>query len=184
MLVAAAEIDPIGLDPHNSSNFSSAQAYDHIYESLTTYDEKTNIVPCLATSWEITNGGKTYTFKLRPNVKFHNGQTMTAKDVVASMKQYVGNKASRGLLAQADQEVKIIDPLTVQMNLDARIRSSARSRNQRRIIKGLAEQENLKIKGSDGPFKLVRPGDRIVYARHTDYWDKSLPYLDEMTSKC
>ena len=57
-LTAAAEIDPIGLDPHNSSNFSSAQAYDHIYESLTSYDEKTNIVPCLATSWEVTNGGR------------------------------------------------------------------------------------------------------------------------------
>jgi ABC-type transport system substrate-binding protein len=51
-LVAAAEIDPIGLDPHNSSNFSACQAYDHFYESLTSYDEKTNIVPCLATSWE------------------------------------------------------------------------------------------------------------------------------------
>ena len=61
-LVAAAEIDPVSLDPHTNSNFSAVQAYDHIYESLTTYDEKTNIIPALAQSWEITNGGKTYTF--------------------------------------------------------------------------------------------------------------------------
>ena len=93
-LVAAAEIDPIGLDPHNSSNFSSAQAYDHIYESLTTYDEKTNIIPCLATSWEITNDGKTYTFKLRPNVKFHNGQTMTADDVKYSIERVLDPKTA------------------------------------------------------------------------------------------
>src|SRR5262245_22434628 len=63
-LVAAAEIDPIALDPHTGSNFSSVQAYDHMYESLTMYDEKTNIVPALALSWELSNGGKTYTFKL------------------------------------------------------------------------------------------------------------------------
>ena len=52
-------------------------------------------MPCLATSWEVTNGGKTYTFKLRPNVKFHNGQTMTADDVKYSIERVLTRRRRR-----------------------------------------------------------------------------------------
>jgi peptide/nickel transport system substrate-binding protein len=119
-LVAAAEIDPIALDPHTGSNFSSVQAYDHVYESLTMYDEKTNVVPCLAQSWEITNGGKTYTFKLRPNVKFHNGQPMTGEDVKYSIDRVLDPKTASPWRSWLDsiKEIKVVDPGTVQMSLD------------------------------------------------------------------
>jgi peptide/nickel transport system substrate-binding protein len=190
-LVAAAEIDPISLDPHTNSNFSAIQAFDHVYESLTAYDEKTNIVPALAQSWEITNGGKTYTFKLRPNVKFHNGQPMTAEDVKYSIDRVLDPKTASPWRSWLDaiKEIKVLDPLTVQMNLDAPyplLGSFAGMRAAGIIPKGLAEKENLKIKGiGTGPFKLVEyvPQDRIVYARNPDYWDKPLPYLDGMVFK-
>ena len=48
MLIAAQEVDPVQLDPYASSNFSALQAYEFIYESLTGYDEKTQIIPALA----------------------------------------------------------------------------------------------------------------------------------------
>jgi ABC-type transport system substrate-binding protein len=190
-LVAAAEIDPVAIDPHTGSNFSSVQAYDHMYESLTMYDEKTNIVPALATSWEITNGGKTYTFKLRPNVKFHNGQVMNAEDVKYSIDRVLDPKTASPWVSwlNAIKEIKVADPLTVQMNLDAPyplLGSFAGMRAAGIIPKGLAEKENLKIKGiGTGPFKLIEyvPQDRIVYARHADYWDKPFPYLDGMVFK-
>jgi peptide/nickel transport system substrate-binding protein len=190
-LIAAAEIDPISLDPHTNSNFSAMQAYDHLYESLTMYDEKTNVVPALAQSWELTNNGKTYTFKLRPNVKFHNGQAMTAEDVKYSIDRVLDPKTAspwRSWLASI-KEIKVVDPLTVQMNLDAPyplLGSFAGMRAAAIIPKGLAERENLKIKGiGTGPFKLAEyvPQDRIVYARNPDYWDKPLPYLDGMVFK-
>ena len=189
-LTAAAEIDPIGLDPHNSSNFSSAQAYDHIYESLTSYDEKTNIVPCLATSWEVTNGGKTYTFKLRPNVKFHNGQTMSADDVKYSIERVLDPKTASPWISwlKSIKEIKVVDPLTVQMNLDApypllgsfagirasgiipkgsRSRRTSRSRNRHRAVQAR---------------RVRAPGPDRLRAE-PDYWDKSLPYLDGMVFK-
>ena len=170
---------------------SSVQAYDHMYESLTMYDEKTNIVPALAQSWEITNGGKTYTFKLRPNVKFHNGQTMTAEDVKYSIDRVIDPKTASPWRSwfNAVKEIKVVDPLTVQMNLDAPyplLGSFAGMRAAGIIPKGLAEKENLKIRGiGTGPFKLVEyvPQDKIVYARHTEYWDTRLPYLDEIDLK-
>jgi peptide/nickel transport system substrate-binding protein len=190
-LVAAAEIDPVSLDPHTNSNFSAVQAYDHIYESLTTYDEKTNIIPALAQSWEITNGGKTYTFKLRPNVKFHNGQAMTGEDVKYSIERILDPKTASPWRSWLEpiKEIKVVDPLTVQMTLDAPyplLGSFAGMRAAGIIPKGLAETENLKIKGiGTGPFKLVEyvPQDRIVYARNPDYWDQPLPYLDGMVFK-
>jgi peptide/nickel transport system substrate-binding protein len=191
MLVAAAEIDPVALDPHTGSNFSSVQAYDHIYESLTTYDEKTNIVPCLAQSWEISNGGKTYTFKLRPGVKFHNGQAMSGEDVKYSIERVLDPKTASPWVSWLNpiKEIKVVDPLTVQMNLDAPyplLGSFAGMRASGIVPAGLAEKENLKIKAiGTGPFKLQEyvPQDRIVYTRNADYWDKALPYLDGMTFK-
>jgi peptide/nickel transport system substrate-binding protein len=191
-LVAAQEVDPVSLDPHTNSNFSALQGYEHIYESLTSFDEKTNIVPALAQRWEVTNEGKTYTFHLRPNVKFHNGQVMTAEDVKYSVERVLDPKTAspwRDWLSSI-KEIKIIDPLTVQMNLDAPypdlLGAFAALRASAIIPKGLAERENLKVKAvGTGPFKLVEyvPEDHITYARNPDYWDKPLPYLDGMTFK-
>ena len=191
-LVAAQEVDPVSLDPHTNSNFSAMQGYEHIYESLTGYDEKTNIVPILAEKWETSNGGKTYTFHLRPNVKFHNGQTMTSEDVKYSIDRVIDPKTASPWRSWFDSvaEVKIVDPLTIQINLKepypGLLGSFAGMRASGIIPKGLAERENLKIKAiGTGPFKLVEfvPQDHITYARHQDYWDKPLPYLDGMVFK-
>jgi peptide/nickel transport system substrate-binding protein len=191
-IVAAQEVDPVSLDPHTNSNFSALQGYEQIYESLTGYDEKTNIVPALAQKWEITNGGKTYVFHLRPNVKFHNGQAMTAEDVKYSIERVLDPKTAspwRDWLILI-KEIKVVDPLTVQMNLEGPspdlLGAFAALRASAIIPKGLAEQENLKIKAvGTGPFKLVEyvPQDHITYARNPDYWDARLPYLDGMTFK-
>jgi len=84
-LVAAQEVDPVSLDPHTNSNFSALQGYEHIYESLTGYDEKTNVVPALAEKWDVSDGGKNYTFHLRPGAKVQNGRPVTAADCVYTM---------------------------------------------------------------------------------------------------
>jgi peptide/nickel transport system substrate-binding protein len=191
-LVAAAEVDPVSLDPHTNSNFSAAQGFEHLYESLTGYDAKNLIVPVLAQKWEISNGGKTYVFHLRPNVKFHNGQTMTGEDVKYSIDRVLDPKTASPWRSWFDtiEEIKVIDPLTVQMNLKVPypglLGSFAGMRASGIIPKGLAERENLKVKAiGTGPFKLVEyvPQDHITYARHPDYWDQPLPYLDGMTFK-
>jgi len=191
-LMAAAEVDPVSLDPHNNSNFSSAQAYEHIYESLTGYSDKNQIIPQLATKWDIQNGGKTYVFHLRPNVKFHNGQTMTAEDVKYTVDRVLDPKTASPWRGWFDtiEETKVIDPLTVQINLSqpypGLLGSFAGLRASGIIPKGLAERENLKIQAiGTGPFKLVEyvPQDHITYARFADYWDQPLPYLDGMVFK-
>ncbi|HEV2282450.1 MAG TPA: ABC transporter substrate-binding protein [bacterium] len=191
-LIAAQEVDPVSLDPDTNSNFSALQGYEHVYESLTMYDEKTNVVPCLAQKWDVQNGGKTYVFHLRPNVKFHNGQPMTAEDVKYSIDRVLNPKTAspwRDALSSI-QEITVVDPMTVRMELNAPypdlLGAFAMLRASGIMPKGLAETENLKIKAvGTGPFKLVEyvPQDHLTYARHDDYWDKPYPYLKGMTFK-
>ena len=191
-LVAAQEVDFLSLDPHTDTVFSSVQGFEHVYESLTGFDEKTNVIPALATKWEIANDGKQYTFHLRPNVKFHNGQTLTAADVKYSMDRVLDPKTAAPFQYwfSAIKEVTIVDPLTVRMNLDTPspdlLGAFAGLRASAIMPKGYAEQENLKIKAiGTGPFKLVEyvPQDHITYVRNPDYWDAPRPYFDGMTFK-
>jgi peptide/nickel transport system substrate-binding protein len=191
-LVAAQEVDLLSLDPHKNSNFSALQGYDGIYESLTGYDEHTNVVPALAQRWEINNDGKTYTFHLRPNVKFHNGQPMTGDDVQYSIGRVLDPKTAAPLRSWFDaiKEIKVLDPLTVQLNLDAPypelLSAFAALRASAIMPKGYADATNLTTNAvGTGPFKLVEyvPQDHIAYTRNPDYWDQPLPYLDGMTFK-
>ena len=59
----------------------------NIYEGLTAIDKDLKIVPGLAESWTVSPDGKTYTFKLRSGVKFHDGSAMEAEDVVSTIKR-------------------------------------------------------------------------------------------------
>ena len=190
--ICAQEVDPISLDPHTDSNFSALQAFEHIYESLTQYDDKMNIVPCLAQSWAIQNGGKTWVFHLRPNVKFHNGQPLTADDVKYTIDRVTNPKTASPWFSWFDQvaEVQVVDPLTVAVNMKSPypglLGSFAGMRASGIMPKGYAEQANLKVQAvGTGPFKLVEyvPQDHITYAKNPDYWDKPLPYFDGMVFK-
>ena len=90
----AAQNDILTLDPHSQNHATTNSILQHTYEGLTRYNKQYQPEPCLATSWEITNSGKTYTFKLRPNVKFHNGQPMTADDVKYSVERVLDPKTA------------------------------------------------------------------------------------------
>src|ERR1700728_3266801 len=73
------------IDPDIVTNFLDFEALGLIYNTLVQENANLQIVPDLATSWAFSNGNKTLTLQLRPNVKFENGSTMTSADVVASL---------------------------------------------------------------------------------------------------
>ncbi|HEY3109594.1 MAG TPA: ABC transporter substrate-binding protein, partial [Chloroflexota bacterium] len=77
----ALEADPVSLDAHQQTNFSSTLAYEHIYESLTAFDDKLNIVPSLASAWELGKDGLWYTFHLDGAARFQEGPEVSAEDV-------------------------------------------------------------------------------------------------------
>src|SRR5690348_4562106 len=80
--------EPPTLDLHTTTAVIVQQITWHIYEGLYTYDKSYNAVPLLVESHAVSDAGRTYTFKLRRGVKFHNGKELGAADVVASLRRW------------------------------------------------------------------------------------------------
>ncbi len=126
--MAKALDDMISLDPGEAFEFSGGEVIGNMYERLVYYDLKnvSNIYGALAESWSVANDGKTYTFKLRPGIKFSSGNPVTAADVVYSIQRAVTlNKAPGFILTQfginkdnASQRVRADDPMTVVMETE------------------------------------------------------------------
>ncbi|KFI80754.1 ABC transporter substrate-binding protein [Bifidobacterium psychraerophilum] len=77
------------LDPMITGAYVARDTMRNIYESLVTLKADGSVAPLLAKSYEVSSDNKTFTFKLRTGVKFHNGATMKAEDVVASMQRWI-----------------------------------------------------------------------------------------------
>ena len=80
-LVFARQEETETLDPHKTTAISSAEVDYTLYDTLTSLDYDNTVKPGLAESWEISPDGKTYTFTLRQDVKFHSGKPLTSADV-------------------------------------------------------------------------------------------------------
>jgi oligopeptide transport system substrate-binding protein len=81
--------DPETLDPHKTSTVSEAHLLRDLFEGLVIHDMKGEVVPGVAESWTMSPDGKTYTFKLRANAKWSNGDPVTASDFVFSLRRMV-----------------------------------------------------------------------------------------------
>jgi peptide/nickel transport system substrate-binding protein/oligopeptide transport system substrate-binding protein len=75
------------LDPARATSAGEIMLIQQIYDGLTAFDQHLNIVPALAQYWEISPDGKTYSFELRPDARFHNGEPVTAEDCVFSFER-------------------------------------------------------------------------------------------------
>lgn len=81
VLVYPIPTNPTKLDPAAVEDGDTIEVLNQVFEGLVQYDEHNQLVPNLASGWDVSDDGKTYTFHLKPGVKFHNGRAMTAEDV-------------------------------------------------------------------------------------------------------
>src|SRR2546428_463270 len=117
VLRAAMIGEPPTLDLHTTTAVIVQQITWHVYEGLYTYDRSYNAIPLLVDAHTVSEGGRTYTFRLRHGVKFHNGKELTSADVVASLKRW-GRLATPGKQFWKNVEgVEAKDPYTVVMYL-------------------------------------------------------------------
>ena len=109
------------LDPGTyPDQFTGTAFWGTLSNSLTEIDAKGNVTPDLAESFEPSDGAKKWTFKLRKGTTFHNGKSVTADDVVASMRHHMGEgskSAAKALLASV-KDIKADGPETVVFELD------------------------------------------------------------------
>jgi ABC-type transport system substrate-binding protein len=108
-----------GLDPHPSTSTITYQVLSLVYQGLVDFDRELKIKPVLAESWTTSADGRTWTFKLRKGVKFHNGRALTAGDVKFSLDRILDPKTvarGKGALSIIES-VQVVDPQTVRVHL-------------------------------------------------------------------
>lgn len=176
-LTAGGSLEPYLLNDGGSLALSGIPG-----EYLTFTNPQGKILPWLATSWKPNADATVWTFQIRKGVKFHNGKTLTAADVVASMKQYVGAKGSNaGLSPFFDASgVSASGPYTVVFRLKSPIGVFPYLVSQttyQAIIQTTANaaQPGNWVAGGmigTGAFKLKRYVDKksAELVRHNDYW--------------
>jgi peptide/nickel transport system substrate-binding protein len=105
-----------GLDPATAVTHASARVMELIYDNLLDYDSKGELVPDLAESWQPSEDGTSYTFRLQPNAKFSDGSPVTAQDVKFSLERAAEGEALKASLAVMEN-VTVVDDKTVRVEL-------------------------------------------------------------------
>lgn len=166
-------------DPHIvSDSVNRLSIINSIYESLVRLDHEGHFQPSLAKSWEVNEDGLTWTFHLRGGVKFHNGETMSAGDVVATMGRVLdpsigGAFGTQGVFISylGKAEISATDDMTVQfitpepmadlLDLIVAMPISPKS--------ALANLPNNYV--GSGPYKVLGHGNhKVTLTAHTEYW--------------
>ena len=137
-LVEALAIDDIiSLDPAEAFEISTAEIIGNTYSLLVRFDVRRSrkIIGDLAESWTVSADGQTYTFKLKPDLKFASGNPITAEDVVFSLQRAVKlDKSPAFILNQfgltgdnVTDKVKATDPLTISLHRRQALRAELRA---------------------------------------------------------
>jgi peptide/nickel transport system substrate-binding protein len=192
VLLAVIGADAPGLDPHQESTFATLQPVAPLYSTLLQIDPYSypNIIGDVASEWTISPDGLTYTFKIRPGIRFHDGSPLTAADVKATYDKIIfppaGVRSIRQSFYTAVANVEARDPSTVVFKLKSPSAS---------LLSGLASPWNVifpkkyldkdpnyfknNVVGS-GPFKFKNytRGSTFEGERNPDYFVKDRPYLD------
>lgn len=185
-VVVGIQQDIDSLDPHKATAAGTKEILFNIFEGLVKPDENGNLMNAVASDYTVSEDGLVYTFTLRDGVKFHDGSTVTAEDVKYSLERVSGLLNGEVLIStmSAITSVTISDDKTVQVTVDSPNPELIYSFTAAIIPAGSGEAEGAKPIGT-GPFSFVSyvPQEGIVVAKHAEYWQEGLPYLDEVTFK-
>jgi peptide/nickel transport system substrate-binding protein len=181
--------DPDILDPSLGRTYVGRIVFSALCDKLFDIDEKLNIVPQLALSQETSADGKAMTIKLRPGVKFHDGEALDAEAAKFSIERHMTFPGSfrKSELASVDH-VEVVDPLTIKLVLKtpfAPLLSQLTDRSGMMVSPKAAKEAGDKFglhPVCAGPYKFVErvQQDRMVFEKFADYWNKDNVFIDRV----
>jgi peptide/nickel transport system substrate-binding protein len=181
--------DPDILDPTQARTYVGRIVFASFCDKLFDIDEKLNIVPQLALSHETSPDGKEVTIKLRPGVKFHDGEVFDAEAAKFSLERHLNFPTSfRKSEISAIDHIDVLDPLTIRLALRepyspliAQLTDRAGMMVSPKAAKEAGDKFGLKPVCA-GPYKFVErvPQDRIVVEKFQDYWNKDKVFIDRI----
>ncbi len=188
----AVSAEPPNYDCHRNSSFAFIHPVRPHYSTLLKFDMANypKVTGDVAAAWEVSKDGLTYTFRLKPNVKFHDGTSLSSVDIKATYER-ISNppKGVVSLRKAAYEDIKSIetpDPLTVVFKLkEPNAAMLAQFASPWDCIYSAAKLKQdpmfpeKNILGT-GPFKFVEhvAGSHWVGERFADYFEPGKPYLD------
>ncbi len=176
------------LDIHQTGTASTLRLLQNVHDSIVTVDHKFTVIPNLAESFAVTDDGLTYTFKLRSDVKFHDGKPMTSADVKYSFERCKA-KDTGAVNFEVFNDVQAIetpDEHTVIVRLgqvNAPFLSRLAEIGAGVVMPAGSGDVQGKMPIGCGPFKFVHRefGNEVDLVRFDDYW-QGAPWLDGVTS--
>src|SRR6266404_9776787 len=181
--------DPDILDPTMARTYVGRIVFASFCDKLFDIDEKLNIVPQLALSHEFSDDGREVTIKLRPGVKFHDGEPLDADAAKFSLERHLTFPGSfrKPELAALDH-VEVVDPLTIKLVLKSPFSPLIAQLTDRAGM--MISPKAAKAEGDKfglhpvcaGPYKFVErvQQDRIVFEKFADYWNKDNVFIDRV----
>ncbi|MGD8889924.1 MAG: ABC transporter substrate-binding protein, partial [Desulfobacterales bacterium] len=189
-LMVCQPAEPPGLDPTaNTAAAIDRVVYANLYEGLIKVNRNGELVPGLAAKWEVSAGGRIYTFHLRQGVKFHNGESFNSQvakwNIERAMAEGTVNphpEYFRGI-----GKIETLDDHTLVLSLkDVDALFLVHMAEGDAVMLPMKGHEDAKSNPiGTGPFKFVKwvRGDRVELQRFDGYWNPELPYLDNVTFK-
>jgi peptide/nickel transport system substrate-binding protein len=181
--------DPDILDPTLARTYVGRIVFATFCDKLFDIDEKLNIVPQLALSHETSADGREVTIKLRPGVKFQDGEGFNAEAAKFSLDRHLNMQGSfrKPELATLDH-IDVVDPLTIKLVLKtpfspliAQLTDRAGMMVSPKAVKDQGDKFGLRPVCA-GPYKFVErvQQDRIVFEKFADYWNKDNIFIDRV----
>ena len=175
------------LDPHYHQLSPNNAAADTIFDRLVNTDHQARGVPGLATEWRVV-APTVWEFRLRPNVRFHNGNAFTAEDVaftLGRLPNVPNSPSSFAVYSRPLTRIEIVDPQTIRFHTAQPYPLLPLDMTNVRIIdKETAENattadfNEVRAAQGTGPYRVVshRNGDRIEFERFDGYWGDRAPF--------
>ena len=192
-LILRAGGTPPSIDPLWPPGTSEARITAPMYSRMLSLDEEDTLLPFIAKEWAVSDDGTVFTFNLRDDVRFHDGHSLAAEDVVYSFNMTINPPEGvasqhKGVFGPVIAKVEALDPLTVRITTKLVsgwflshvpiVNIAPKHAHEPVAAEGGFEATGL----GSGPFKFESlVGDvEISSVRNEDYFQEGLPYLDEM----
>lgn len=180
-LVVGVRLEPPHLDPTAGAAAAIGEVtYANVFEGLTRIDRDGKVKPALASSWEISDDGKTYVFRLRSGVTFHDGTTFSASDVKFSLERARGEGSvnpQKGLFEPIDK-IETSDPTTVTITLKRPTGAFLFNLGWPAaiIVSAKSAETNKTNPIGTGPFRFSNwtKGASVELVRHENYWGRKV----------
>jgi peptide/nickel transport system substrate-binding protein len=186
-ILRVATVDkPVNMDPGFAQLYSSLQVYQNVFNKLVYVDEAGNFIPGLAKAWKQENE-KTWLFDLVTNAVFHNGEAMTAKDVVYTFNRLLdpANKLPMRVFFSPVTGVEAVGTSQVRFHMDRPFGPFLAMLSQATEIvneKAIKEKDPKLYPVGTGPYKFVEwvKDDHITLERWDKYFRPNKPYIDKL----